>query len=312
MNIVFLNLADNDPQGIVSKSVKALTNKYPEPTGCLSSIFSNNSVTEYNLIPILDDKSPKLGNNDVSLSMIGNHSRRADKVMVAIHGNYDNRDQGFITMGFGKTVKKTLSLDGLCNYIAPLFPDGGSYNLTLVMCYGARTSNYRFNQFSQDMDWSTSFAYKFYEKMRIGKKLYMEAFTGAVSIDEASGKFKIQTEAAIDAEINLIENESTYADVTIAYQALIDNSSKEDSDEYYKKYQVLTGENRNANPSTDNRFQVGYDIVARYAQIIVAMTNKSDSVTDIGKIVFIRIKNTTVVLTRHPKYRILYPPSSIK
>jgi hypothetical protein len=306
MNIVFLNLADNDPQGITAKSVRALKTKFPPVTGLAWWIYGDNTITEYNLIPLLTGGQPKLGTADVTLATVGSHCKSANKVMIAIHGNYDNRDRGVVTMGFGVEEKQTVSLDRLCDIVTPLLPGAGEYNLTLVMCYGARTVTYRLDHFTEAVDWSSSFAYRFYERIRVGKSLRLIAFTGAVSVDEITGRFKIQAEAAIGAEIDLKENEAAYLKSTNDFNDLIQESTKAESDEYFKKYDVLTAANPRANPSTDPKYDAGYVIVAAYAKCINQYSLKQRK-TDVGKIYFLHPNETTIVFAKQPKLRILYP-----
>src|SRR5688572_24695611 len=77
MNVVFLNLADNDPQGITAKSVKALKVKYAPVEGLRKWIFGDNTVTEYNLIPLLSGGQPKRGADDVTTTSVKEHCSRA-------------------------------------------------------------------------------------------------------------------------------------------------------------------------------------------------------------------------------------------
>lgn len=311
MKIVFLNLADNDPEGIANKSVKALKARYPQQgrTGLYYWIFGDNAVTEYNLIPVLDGGDPRLGKDDVKPQTIAADCVRADKVMLAIHGNYDNRGEGQVTMGFGAEVNKTVSLTELVALAGKFLPAGGEYKLTLVMCYGARTATYRLDHFDdpESVDWTSSFAYRFYERLRVDRTIRMTAFTGAVSVDSTSGKFMVQTEAAISAEIDLKDNAQAYEKVQMDYNKLLESA---DGTEYYKKFQVLTGEKPDSQPSDDPKLKAGYAIVELYAKWFNQQDAKFDKST-YGKIYLSRPNETTLIYMRHP-LKMLYPPHLAK
>lgn len=81
------------------------------------------------------------------------------------------------------------------------------YNMALVMCYGARTANFRSTALNhQGMipfnDLRTSFAYKLYSRVARMRRMRMTARTGAVSFDSHTGVSKVEDELSIDARID--------------------------------------------------------------------------------------------------------------
>lgn len=104
----------------------------------------------------------------------------AKTIAFIIHGEPEETEHGFGTDGSQLCTWRELG-----NLARLLLPQGHSYNIALIMCYGARSQNARLDHRGQipDTDLKTSFAYKFFRRICVKRQVRMTARTGAVSND---------------------------------------------------------------------------------------------------------------------------------
>ena len=206
---VMLNFEDADPNagpGLVA-SVKG--NNVPNVQGigaaaagtakiyqnralAKSTFFKKKTAVYYPCQEILQrDMANTLDKAD--LANIRNDCRSAKTVAFIIHGKPSETEHGFATSGAQLCSWKDLGRLALL-----LLPDGGTYNIALIMCYGARSENAKLDHRGQisDTDLKTSFAYKFFRSICVARRVRMTARTGAVSND-SSINHTVETEEQV-------------------------------------------------------------------------------------------------------------------
>ena len=159
-------------------------------------------VHYYSCVRLIDlDKKGLLTRDDV-------HAIRRDigdakKTYIIMHGTPDNTEDGFANGGAQVATWRDLSRLALM-----LFPAKDEvHRISLIMCYGARTDNYRLNHVGQMSpgDLKTSFAYKFFRAICQLRNVTLTACTGAVSTSADSYANEVETEEWVSATLDIID-----------------------------------------------------------------------------------------------------------
>jgi hypothetical protein len=220
--IVFLNLADMHKEGLAKTSVAALKLKYPRYKRIYECFAGSNQVYLVDLFGLLQEQQQPMQITNINALTrympilnerlaITQLCSSADKIMLGVHGHFDDTDQGFAGLGWERGSGVIGNYREFAELIAGFFLPNQSYKLSLIICFGARSQNYRINHdgLLNEDDIKSSFAYKFYKEICTKAAVTMTARTGSVSFDTQSGRSLVQTEAAVSAEI---ENAEIQAD----------------------------------------------------------------------------------------------------
>ena len=257
--IVFFNLADMHDKGLVDSSVKALRRKYQSYSGIYEFFAGANQIYQVDLFGLLRKEGNKSGVPPVPINLVSGHTAclpeiarehlaismlcgRADKIMLGIHGHYDDTEQGFAGLGWDRGSGVVGKCEQFAKLVSTFLVSSKSYKLALIVCFGARSENFRVNH-DGDLDpedIKSSFAYKFFRAICTKADVTMTARTGSVAFDSQTGRSLVQTEAAVSAEIEqaeLQEAEETKR-IALAYEAL-ERSMTVDQEGVKKFYELL-------------------------------------------------------------------------
>ncbi|MCL9780222.1 hypothetical protein M9194_02100 [Vibrio sp. S4M6] len=257
--IVFFNLADMHEHGLAKTSVKALENKYPKYS-CVYEFFAGaNKVYQINLFGLLKgDSDPKSGVPETPINLISRPEiannpilrersaitmlcSTADKIMLGIHGNFDNTEEGFAGLGWGCGTGVVGSYREFTKLLSSFLMPTKHYKLSLIVCFGARSQNYKVNHDGDidEYDIKSSFAYKFYSQICTKFNVTMTARTGSVSFDSQTGRSLVQSEAAVRAAIEDAEIQSAEQTKRVArdYQQLQEFMTRNEDGQ--KKYMAM-------------------------------------------------------------------------
>lgn len=228
-NIVFLNLADMDPHGVAAKAVAGLKRKYPALSGLYSWFTGSHKVTQINLFGLMRQRTggrpgplnsgltigppkilgfirPILWGFDASVQErleIRRLVNGADKVMLAAHGQVDNVTTVSYTGAFGSDQTVHITWRDLASLLHDLLDAGKTHKVSLIICYGARSARHTADH-NGDLtanDIKSSLAYQVFKEVSQTRDVVITARTGAVSFNESTGASEVQTESAIDAEL---------------------------------------------------------------------------------------------------------------
>jgi hypothetical protein len=262
--IVFLNLADMNKNGLAKTTVDALKIKYPRYRFVYELFAGANQIHLIDLFGFLKDEAePKSGvllpmllpsqpvlwtqklREQLEISIL---CGRADKIMLGVHGHYNDTANGFAGMGweeedgpignyrdFAQLLLKFLSRDAT-----------KKYRLSLIICYAARSENYKLDHDGALLatEIKSSFAYKFFSEICTHINVTMTARTGSVGFNSQTGRSVVQTEAAVQAEIEweeFVKSDATQA-VTDDHERLVQSM-------------LTTPENRTAFREMSNRVE---------------------------------------------------------
>ena len=219
--IVFFNLADKHEHGLAHSSVLALRNKYPRYSSVWEFMAGANQVHLVDLFHLLEqERHPlpirSLGSLTALMPQLLQRIRervaiselcgRADKIMIGVHGHFGDTNQGYAGMGWGMGSGVVGTASEFARLIAGFLCGGKSYKLALIMCFGARSARPRVNHDGdlEEADIKSSFAYKFFKEIcqRSEATVSMTARTGSVAFDASTGRTMVQTEAAVQAEMD--------------------------------------------------------------------------------------------------------------
>lgn len=198
-NIIFLNMSDD--LGVDGhKAVTALTLKHPK-----SSILRTPRVTEIDIVSFY--RAFINGPQDAAFNRqradIKSKCKGATEVMLSIHGPMTSTDYGLIRSTNPAHADERVTIQQLSQLLLMLFVPSASYNFTLVMCFGARSSQYRLDHQNLDqIDWTDSFAFKLFNRISPQRKVRMTARTGELSFNTVTGKSEVQTELAIQGTLD--------------------------------------------------------------------------------------------------------------
>lgn len=166
--------------------------------------FGRNTVRHYSCVEIA--RADKLGNLDRSdVEAIRKDCEKAKKIYIIMHGKPDETEKGFSNPVQG--VQQEYAWADLGRLALLLFPkSGGTYSVSLVMCYGARTATYRLNQNGTlpAGELKSSFAYKFFRQLCVARNVRMTAVTGAVSTND-DGTNVVESEEWVSATLDMID-----------------------------------------------------------------------------------------------------------
>ena len=230
--IVLLNLGDRaGGGGLVHKSATKLQIKYPPASKF--SLFSGNEVLELSLFALMAKyQAGHLPLSDPELQTVRTACAGATKIMLCLHGLHNDVQSGFADDSMAHTpMAAVASHTDLARFTRSFLPLLDKvYNLALIMCYGARSQNYRLDH--QGMipanELRTSFAYKFYSQICIPRNVRMTARTGATGFDERTGGSTVESEASVLARADkddFLRLAATQTDIN-DYIALKDSYTK--------------------------------------------------------------------------------------
>ena len=211
--------------GLAKTTVQALGHKYPRYSAIYEFFFGENQVYQVDLFGVIKNESkPASGVSLTPVNLLTGHTAflpdiakeritisalcaRADKIMLGIHGRYDDTDKGFAGLGWEKGDGVIGDCKQFADLIASFLLSNKSYRLSLIVCFGARSANFRVNHDGKldKEDIKSSFAYKFFREICTKADVIMTARTGSVSFDDKTGRSLVQTEAAVQADIELGE-----------------------------------------------------------------------------------------------------------
>lgn len=202
---VVINLADRDGMGAISKLVEGVGNK--RSRSGISKLLKGQNLTErVDAFDMLDDfVAGNLQRNDPRLQALRTQCARSKKIYLATHGTPTDVDHAFANAAGGQPLCTAKQMG---DFMLMAMPDRETeYNLALVMCYGARTLNFRATNLDhQGMipihDLRSSFAYKLFRRLVAGRKVRMTGRTGAVAFDANTGVSTVEQEVSVDARID--------------------------------------------------------------------------------------------------------------
>ncbi|EAQ63418.1 thymidine phosphorylase [Marinomonas sp. MED121] len=198
-NIIFLNMSDD--LGVDGhKAVTALKLKHPN-----SKYLRKSRVTEIDIVSFYrafingpQDAAFNRQRNDLK-----NKCKGATEVMLSIHGPMTSTDYGLIRATNPVNPDERVTVRQLAELLLMLFIPKVNYNFTLVMCFGARSSQYRLDHQNLDLiDWTDSFAYKLFDSISPRRQVRLTARTGELSFNTVTGKSEVQTELAIQGTLD--------------------------------------------------------------------------------------------------------------
>ena len=203
--IVFLNMSDLllvDGR----KAIDALRHKHPKQKTRRHPFAGVEQVQE---IPMVEFYQSFISGNhhatyQADLRNIRAKCLGADQVMLSIHGPMKHVDYGIIKDPMNPANDIHVSYQQLGILLLTIFNNmQHNYNLTLVMCFGARSSRFRLDHQDLDqIDWSDSFAYKLFEEISPRRQVRMTARTGELSFNTVTGVSEVQTELSIQGTLD--------------------------------------------------------------------------------------------------------------
>ncbi|MFG1424246.1 hypothetical protein [Roseixanthobacter liquoris] len=220
--IIFLNLADMEPTGLVQKSAQNLAQKFV-PRTCMQRftqlIFGDVVVDVVNLFELLEHRraaaNPSLSLDarqehriayDTQMAQIREACRTARKILLGAHGSHNDTETLRKGLGWELGTGHAGTYDELARMTADFLHPDQSYKLALIICYAARAEDYRKDHDGalSEADIKSSLAYKFYKLLceHTQANVVMTARTGAVQFLE-DGSSYVETEAGVRAVIEL-------------------------------------------------------------------------------------------------------------
>ncbi|MDI9818577.1 MULTISPECIES: hypothetical protein [unclassified Legionella] len=204
MKILFLNLAD--PGILGEKAVKSLEKKHRH------SFWGKKKITFLNLMAVaatyadtntleLDERTQK------KLQCWFNHRKQDDKIIIAAHGAIDDTEYCYAQLDSEEIfkTKRLLHYSQLAGFVHLLITHKNNaipFNITLSICYGARSETYEKNHITDinELDIQSSFAAKLYASLLPFHTIRMKATTGSVEFNEKTGSLLTEHEEAIIAQ----------------------------------------------------------------------------------------------------------------
>ena len=207
--IVFFNLADMHTHGLAKTSVQALQRKYQRYSFVYELFAGSNQIYQIDLFgllkkqrdPILRDVRPS-GVPQIPINLLSGHTAylpsiererlaismfcgRADKIMLGVHGKFDDTTQGVAGLGWDQGSAVIGDYKEFAQLISSFLMPRKSYKLSLIVCFGARSQNYRVNHDGDlaEEDIKSSFAYKFFKEICTKADVTLTARTGSVAFD---------------------------------------------------------------------------------------------------------------------------------
>ncbi|QRN94939.1 hypothetical protein JRI60_38430 [Archangium violaceum] len=215
MKILFLNLA-GEKETANETALKALRKKYPAKDTFLSKlVYGPSTVTVVDVWRcygevrhFLSSENPDFQTGTPEFNRIKQQVDTAmnagiDKIMLSVHGNYDDVTHGSCKLLSGTVKISYLQLYELFMMLVEDRYKASPLKLTLVMCYGGRARDYLKSHAPENLgtrsgpDLTTSFAFQFYSLLCKQMKVTMTARTGALSFDDISGHSKVESERLV-------------------------------------------------------------------------------------------------------------------
>ncbi|WP_028866220.1 hypothetical protein [Psychromonas aquimarina] len=201
---IFLNMSDD--LGLDGrKAIDALRIKFPRPQG----YFKSEQVKEIMLVDFYRDHINGVRNRSYhkTLNKIKNECMKADRVLLSLHGPMRSVNYGIIKAPVGSGRQDEHVTDQqLADLLLIIFTRSHCYNLSLVMCFGARSSQYALDHQNLDaVDWSDSFAYNLFNRISPRRQIRMTARTGELSFNTLTGIAEVQSEMSVQGTIDNAE-----------------------------------------------------------------------------------------------------------
>jgi hypothetical protein len=313
-DIVLLNLGDRAAGGgLVAKSARSLQNKYPAQR---SFLLAGNQITEVSMFQLLTKSLPGGGltRQDAELMQVRARCQRATKIMLCLHGLHNDVDSGYANDTLNHAPMAAVATWGqLAELMLSLLPKRDKeYNLALVMCYGARSENFRLDHegMISATDLKTSFAYKFFRRICLFRNVRMTARTGATGFDEHTGRSTVESEASVQARADkeeYLRDANTQAAIN-TYIALKDSYTKaaHGGSEARAQQWMLMDNKFRANPddapgsADETTIRDYHQVLKRKRQFETAMTDQNR--TKYGKYVYQYSEKTRqlTILSKYP------------
>lgn len=221
---VILNFEDPDPGYREDRPVQGFTTRKPTKApahvtgsaqgtvkGTVAKVrrketrFGRNTLRHYSCVEIARaDKAGTLDRDDVEA--IREDCRHASKIYIIMHGKPEETERGFSNKIDG--AQQEYTWNELARLAKLLFPfRETTYQVSLIMCYGARSQDYRANHNGglSENQLKSSFAFKFFRGICLARNVRMTAVTGAVSTRENDGTSVVETEEWVEANLNVLE-----------------------------------------------------------------------------------------------------------
>lgn len=233
---VILNFEDANPGGAIAPAkLKKPSHRPPSVLGSAGATlkgavmkakakegrFGRNVVHHYSAVELIQaDVAGTLTKDDVG--RVRDDCARAEKIYIIMHGKPDDTEQGFANGGGAVATWRQLA-----NFALKIFPlRDEPYRVVLVMCYGARTDNFRLNQLGAlpPGELKTSFAYKFFRAICVARSVSMTACTGAISTGD-DGINTVETEEWVAATLDVIDYKKDTA-TRLALEARMDQAKQ--------------------------------------------------------------------------------------
>ena len=237
MKVLFINFADTGYH-LGNKSSQSLKKKY------------SNSNDEVKLIELGTSAFKVLATHETSFAddqqiteALENIKQfKPDHIIIGVHGNIDNTTHCF-HHNYEYGSQKLADVQAFATFIYQLTNEI-TPNLTLAMCYGARTDQYLQDHAQNNISFETSFAYNFIKHLRNlskNKTIHLDACTGAISFSNQTGNMQVETRIMLNQEKKpyiIYFGENIEKLNQLQSQLLLD--SKEKFMQYIEKKQYLT------------------------------------------------------------------------
>lgn len=299
---------------MIHKSASRLQKKYPVSK---TFLFSGNEIIECSLFALLNKYKSGPGaltRSDPELLRVRSMCNTATKIMLCLHGLHNDVQSGFANDTLNHTpMAAVASYSDLAELTLTFLPARDkTYNLALIMCYGARSENFRLNHEGMIApgDLKTSFAYKFYRRICVFRNVRMTARTGATGFDEETGRSTVESEASVQARAD----KEDYMRLLATQNAINDYVALKDS--YTKAAHGGSELRAQAWLVMDGRFRANPDLVAgnpdeakvrAYHQVLKKKKEYEDTMTDqdrtkYGKYVYTySSKDGLTIFSKYPK-----------
>ncbi|MCA9527248.1 MAG: hypothetical protein KC549_13240 [Myxococcales bacterium] len=304
---IVINLADRGGFGAISSLFAGVTAR--RTRGAFASLFlAQHEVELIDAFDLLDDDLiGQLHYGDHRVQAVRNRILGAKKIYLATHGIATDVDNCFASAAGGLAL---CNYRQLASFMMALMPTRDTtYDLALVMCYGARTQTYRTTQLDQQgmvpvQELRTSFAYKFFREISRHRKIRMTARTGAVGFDSTTGRSTVEQEIAVEASIDkeVLLRQPNVIPATQAYrQAEIQaaNGGNDTYDAFRQLSQAFKADpNRVAGNAEEQVIQDYQDIIRQKEQYIAIMDANMPQ-AKYGKIVYTRTGGTLRIVNKY-------------
>jgi hypothetical protein len=158
--------------------------------------------------------------NPVEFGTIRRQCQNSKKIIISTHGPYhdtgfsimrdpanlfDDHAEGIDNVPNVNGAAVQINLDQIADLMGNFLETNRSYYISLLVCYAARSDNFRVDQMvTGNINWASSFACRLFARLCKNRtaSLTMSARTGQHGISTTSGLSEVQTEEAVLAEID--------------------------------------------------------------------------------------------------------------